>query len=196
MLTEVLLEAQRRGFIGPGAIEPHLAHADRFLAAVGASPDRALDLGSGAGLPGLALALAWPHSEWVLLDANARRAEFLVSAVQQLGLAERVVVDHRRAELAGRDPGRRGTMAAVVARSFGRPAVVAECAAPFLAVGGHLVVSEPPEDTDRWPVDAVATLGLKADPPASRGFVRFRQTAPCPERFPRRDGVPAKRPLF
>ncbi len=196
MLTEILLEAQRRGFIGPGGIEPHLAHADRFLAAVGAPPDRALDLGSGAGLPGLVLALAWPHSEWVLLDANARRAEFLVSAVQELGLADRVVVDHRRAELSGRDPDRRGTMAAVVARSFGRPAVVAECAAPFLAAGGYLVVSEPPEDTDRWPEDGMAALGLEADPPASPGFVRFRQIAPCPERYPRRDGVPAKRPLF
>lgn len=196
MLTDVLLEAQRRGFIGPGAIEPHLAHADRFVAAVGAIPGRALDLGSGGGLPGLALALARPDSEWVLLDANSRRAEFLTWAVEELELADRVVVDHRRAELAGRDPDLRAAMALVVARSFGPPPVVAECAAPFLVVGGRLVVSEPPEPTERWPTESLAGLGLEPDPLETTDFARFRQIVPCPDRYPRRDGVPAKRPLF
>jgi 16S rRNA (guanine527-N7)-methyltransferase len=195
-LVEVLLDAQTLGFMGPGAIEPHLAHAKRFAAAVGTSPGLGLDLGSGGGLPGLALALAWPDSEWVLLDANARRAEFLNDSVQRLGLEERVVVDHRRAELAGRDSDRRGRMTVVVARAFGRPSVVAECGAPFLVLGGLLVVSEPPEESDRWPAEEMAGLGLESDPPDPPGFVRFRQIAPCPDRYPRRDGVPAKRPLF
>ena len=196
MLTDVLLDAQRRGFIGPGAIEPHVAHAERFVAAVGAIRGPGLDLGSGGGLPGLVFALGQPDSEWVLLDANARRAEFLVWAVQELGLADRVVVDHRRAELAGRDPDRRAAMALVVSRSFGPPPVVAECAAPFLRVGGRLVVSEPPEAADRWPIEGLAALGLEPDPLDTAGFVRFRQAVPCPDRYPRRDGVPAKRPLF
>jgi 16S rRNA (guanine527-N7)-methyltransferase len=196
MLTDVLLEGRRRGFMGPGAIEPHLDHADRFIAAVVAPSGPALDLGSGGGLPGLALALAWPQSEWVLLDANARRADFLVWAVQELDLADRVSVDHRRAERAGRDPDRRAAMALVVARAFGPPSVVAECAAPFLMLGGQLVVSEPPENRDRWPQDGLSALGLERDPPGTTGFVRFRLFAPCPERYPRRDGVPAKRPLF
>lgn len=196
MLTDVLLEAQRRGFMGPGAVEPHVAHAERFAAAVGPIPGPALDLGSGGGLPGLALALGDPGSEWVLLDANARRAEFLVWAVEELGLADRVVVDHRRAELAGRDPARRAAMALVVARSFGPPPVVAECAAPLLMVGGRLVVSEPPETTERWPAEGLAALGLEPDPLDTADFVRFRQAVPCPDRYPRRDGVPAKRPLF
>lgn len=195
-LTAVLADAQRRGFVGAGGIDPHLAHAERFAAAIGAIPGRALDLGSGAGLPGLVLAALWTTSTWVLLDANGRRAEFLTDAVANLGLADRVVVDHRRAEVAGRDPLRRGTRDLVVARAFGPPAVVAECASPFLAVGGHLVVSEPPGQPERWPLGGLGRFGLEPVPDTSPGFVRLRQAAPCPERYPRRDGVPAKRPLF
>ncbi len=195
-LIEVLLEAQRRGFVGPGPIEPHLDHAARFGVAVGDEPTRGLDLGSGGGLPGLALALRWPGSSWVLLDANARRADFLGWAIGQLHIDDRVLVDHRRAEQSGRDPQRRGAMDVVVARSFGAPAVVAECGSPFLVVGGCLVVSEPPDPAGRWPAAELASLGLVADPPTDPAFARFRQVEPCPPRYPRRDGVPGKRPLF
>jgi 16S rRNA (guanine527-N7)-methyltransferase len=78
--------------------------------------------------------------------------------------------------------------------------VTAECGAPFLAAGGHIVVSEPPDGDDaRWPAEGVQELGLAAD-----GIVRteagsyrlLRQVAPCPDRYPRRVGMPAKRPLF
>jgi 16S rRNA (guanine527-N7)-methyltransferase len=204
-LADILAEAQQQGFVGPGPIEPHLVHAAGFAAATGASsagddgPATALDLGSGGGLPGLALAQLWPATRWVLLEANGRRAAFLIEAVARLALEDRVVVDHRRAEVAGRDPERRTRSEMVVARSFGPPAVVAECGAPFLTVGGRLLVSEPPERPDRWPADSLAPLGLVPEPieaaPAT-GIVCLRQVTPCPDRYPRRDGVPAKRPLF
>ena len=103
-----------------------------------------------------------------------------------------------RAEVAGRTD-LRGTFDVVVARSFGRPTVTAECGAPFLKTGGRLVVAEPPEhDSGRWPQDGLARLGLtlgeRADsPPAVQVLV---QEKPCPDTFPRRNGVPAKRPLF
>jgi 16S rRNA (guanine527-N7)-methyltransferase len=101
----------------------------------------------------------------------------------------------------------------VLARSFGRPAVVAECAAPLLRPGGWLVVSEPPgsspEDRPdlpsdppgegpRWPAEPLGQLGLTPDQLVHEEFdyQTLRQADPCPERFPRRDGVPAKRPLF
>ena len=87
----------------------------------------------------------------------------------------------------------------VVARSFGPPAVVAECAAPFLRVGGRLAVSEPPTGEDRWPPAPLAELGLEATERRDVGGAHvqlLRQTAPCPDRYPRRTGVPTKRPLF
>ena len=66
------------------------------------------------------------------------------------------------AEDAGRDAEWRGGFDLVTARSFGAPAVVAECGAPFLRVGGRLVVSEPPSDgPTRWPVEGLAAVGLE-----------------------------------
>ena len=64
--------------------------------------------------------------------------------------------------------------------------------------GGVLVVSEPPDvdPAERWPAAGLASVGLARDPDEIDGVVRLRQVASCPDRFPRRVGVPAKRPLF
>ena len=187
--------AQGRGFLGPGPVNEHLEHAKGFLAAVDA-PSRALDLGSGAGIPGLALALTWAASTWVLLDAGARRAAHLEEAVADLDLGSRVTVVRERAEVAAREDGLRAAFDLVVARSFGPAAVTAECASGFLCVGGRLIVSEPPEDVaDRWASPGLASLGL-ADR-GRRGAVRvLEQVEPLSERYPRRVGIPMKRPLW
>lgn len=200
-LSGVLSEARDLGFLGPGPVEGHIEHAAGFLQAVGEPPPSCVvDLGSGGGVPGLALAVAWPGARLCLLESNERRALFLARASAQLGLDGRVVVAHARAEDAGRDPAWRAWADVVVARSFGPPAVTAECAAPLLQVGGRLVVSEPPEgDGERWPADGLAQLGLVPVSRFVQAFSRFqvlRQEEPCPESYPRRVGVPAKRPLF
>jgi 16S rRNA (guanine527-N7)-methyltransferase len=189
----VLEEARNLGFLGPGPLEPHVAHADGYqMAWEGPPPAAAVDLGSGGGLPGLPLALAWPTTVWLLVEGNGRRARFLAQAARRLGIDGRVQVRADRAEMLGRDVGERGRYQAVVARGFGPPAVTAECGAPFLAVGGRLLTSEPP-DLRPWPPDPLDELGLVAE--GRRGGVMvLRQSAPCPERFPRR--APAKRPLF
>lgn len=200
-LEDVLEEARELGFLGPGPVTGHIEHAAGFLRAVGEPhPDAVVDLGSGGGLPGLVVAQAWPNARVALLDANERRTAFLARAVLALGLDRRVVVAQSRAEDAGRDPAWRGRADLVVARSFGPPAVTAECAAPLLCEGGRLVVSEPPDGVpERWPEEPLAELGLRPVGRLEQAFSRFqilRQESPCPERFPRRVGVPAKRPLF
>jgi 16S rRNA (guanine527-N7)-methyltransferase len=160
----------------------------------------ALDLGSGGGLPGLVLAVADPSMRWTLLDARERSVAFLSEAVAELGLGHRVRVVLGRAEEVGRDPEHRGRYGLVVARGFGPPAVTAECAAALLEVGGHLVVSEPPGSRgERWPEEPLAALGMcwKSIVRRSAGSVAvLEQVGPAPTRFPRRTGVPAKRPLF
>lgn len=222
---EVVLEESRRlGFLGPGEVRAHIAHAQGFLRAVGAAPARVLDLGSGGGVPGLVLATQWLSTVTVLLEGKERRIAFLERAARQLDLSGRVLVLGGRAEDLGRQPCWRGKFDLVVARSFGPPAVTAECSAPFLRVGGTLVVSEPPsgqgELHERWSVPGLAQLGLVAGerrgdagsgagvvadrapmrrsasdfPPAS--FQVLHQTSQCPGRFPRRPGMPGKRPLF
>jgi 16S rRNA (guanine527-N7)-methyltransferase len=196
-VRHTLAEAQRLGFIGPGSLEPQVTRSRDFAVAFGApAPAQLVDLGTGGGLPGLLLAGMWPTTSLRLLDANRRRCDFLRRAVRGLGLDDRVVVDERRAEEVGRDPAVRAVADLVVARSFGPPAVTAECAAPLLGPDGLLIVSEPPEQPARWPVEPLAELGLAVDPVQEPGFVRLRQAEPCPSRYPRRVGVPAKRPLF
>lgn len=204
-LLAVLEEARRRGLLGPGRISDHVAHSRAYADAGGLDRRglRALDLGSGAGVPGLVLASRLPWSTWVLLDSSERRTRFLTEAVADMGLEDRVQVVTGRAEAVGRDPAHRRGYDAVVARSFGKPAVVAECAAPLLVDGGLLIVSEPPAieagaDAGRWPVEGIVQLGLRmaAITRAAPRLAVLRLAERCPERFPRRVGIPGKRPLW
>ena len=148
----------------------------------------------------MALALGFEGSTWVLVESGARRAAFLRAAVDRLGMGDRVSVVEERAEVVGRSPASRGAFDLVVARSFGPPAVFAECAAPLLRVGGRAVVSEPPGGApERWPADRLHEFGLAPGPAVVAGGAAFqvlRQEGTCPDRFPRRVGVPAKRPRF
>lgn len=198
-LDEVLERSRALGFLGPGPAADQRAHAEAFLGAIDLEGVAvAIDLGSGGGVPGLVLAGALPDVRWTLLDGMVRRTSFLQEAVAALGWADRVSVVTRRAEEAGRSD-LRASAELVVARSFGPPAVTAECAAPLLRVGGQLVVSEPPSTAGtRWPATGLDALGLEleatvAGPP---GFVRLRLARPIDERYPRRVGVPGKRPLW
>jgi 16S rRNA (guanine527-N7)-methyltransferase len=196
-LRSLLSRARDLGFLGPGPIDDQLAHADAFVAAVAQRPGPLLDLGSGGGLPGLVLVTRRPDLEVVLLEAAAKRIAFLQDALDQLGAADRARAEHGRAEVLGHGP-LRGRFDVVTARSFGPPAVTAECGAPFLQVGGVLVVSEPPEAGVRWPAAGLAAVGLVPGP-ALAGPPHLQvleQHDACPLDLPRRDGVPAKRPLF
>ncbi len=197
-LESVLAIAQQRGFVGPGPIVSHVERALDLADATEVPTGPALDLGSGAGLPGLPLALAWSDTTWFLLEGGTKRAQFLCEAVGQLGLSKRVAVVAERAENAGR--GRlRGGCNLVVARSFGAPAVTAECGAPFLELGGRLIVAEPPGGLpERWDADGLAILGLRTGTRLTgrTSYQTLLQDRLCPDRFPRRVGLPAKRPLF
>jgi 16S rRNA (guanine527-N7)-methyltransferase len=198
-LLELLSDARQQHFLGSDDVEALLAHSLGFPALVPDPPAQAVDLGSGAGIPGLVLALVWPSSCWTLLDANLRRTQFVRHAVATLGLADRVEVVTDRAELVGRHPRWRSAADLVVARGFGPPAVVAECGAPLLRVGGSLVVAEPPGGApERWPADGLELLGLASDGRATSPIAlqRLRQVRPCSDRYPRRVGIPLKRPLF
>lgn len=199
-LDEVLVEARALGFLGPGPVGGHIEHAEGFARAVGDEPGRVVDLGSGGGVPGLVLALVWPTTRVALLDSSERRALFLVRAALALDVEDRVTVIHARAEDVGRDPDWRAHADVVVARSFAGPAVTAECGAPLLRVGGRLVVSEPPSGSQaRWPDEPLRELGLRPSGRLEQSFSRFQlltQERLCPPEYPRRVGVPAKRPLF
>ena len=89
----------------------------------------------------------------------------------------------------------------ITARAFGPPSVTAECSARLLKVGGLLIISEPPLSDatgERWPSAGLAELGLE---PlglfrTTSGFQIVQKVSRTPQRFPRRSGVPTKKPLF
>ncbi|MGH8999403.1 MAG: 16S rRNA (guanine(527)-N(7))-methyltransferase RsmG [Acidimicrobiia bacterium] len=199
-LPEVLAEAQRLGFLGPGPVDRHLTHAAGFVRCLPAGEFACLDLGSGGGVPGLVLAERCPGGRFVLLDSGRRRCRFLRQAVSALELTGRVEVVEARAEDAARLADLRGTHDVVVARSFGPPAVTAECAVAFLRPGGLLVVSEPPEPPagERWPAGGLAALGFAPPAPCGDATARFVTLVRerLDDRWPRRVGIPAKRPLW
>jgi SAM-dependent methyltransferase len=202
-LEEIFAEARRQGHIGPAALREQLEHSSAFAALVketGGDAPTLVDIGSGGGLPGLVLAAAMPSASVTLLEGSSRRAAWLRLAIADLRLPNEVAVVGLRAEEAAHREEMRGRFDIVTARAFGSPAVTAECAAGFLRVGGRLVVSEPPAAApERWPAGPLQELGL-AEPArramAGRSFAVLVCKEPTPARFPRRTGIPAKRPLF
>lgn len=177
-----------------------MEHARAYSALI-EGPRRVLDLGSGGGVPGLVLAVERPDLQLVLVDAAERRAAFLDRAVHELGVGERVTVQRGRAEELARRTDLRGSVEVVVARSFGPPAVTAECAIGFLGgVDDRLLVSEPPEGgADRWPSGPLEELGLEwiaCHRDRGVGISELRVVADVASRWPRRTGVPSRRPVF
>lgn len=195
--------ARQVGDLGPGPVAEHVAHSLGFVALAApllAPGSCILDLGSGGGIPGLVLAVAFPDHRLTLLEGGASRAARLETAVEELGLAARVAVCARRAEEAAHDQAMHGGFDLVTARGFGPPAATAECAAGFLSAGGRLITSEPPAaGASRWPAEGLAILGLELEALVDQPFhyaVLRRTAGALDERYPRRVGVPAKRPLF
>ncbi|MHB1988470.1 MAG: 16S rRNA (guanine(527)-N(7))-methyltransferase RsmG [Acidimicrobiales bacterium] len=230
-LAGTLTEAREFGFLGAPLVEEQIDHSLGFveiitrLEGAGAPRPSLVDLGSGGGVPGLVLALSLPDHEVTLLDASARRAAWLSQAVRRLGLADTVNVVCRRAEELGRLSSYRASFSLVTARGFGPPAVVAECAGPLLRPGGHLIVSEPPEQSagfrapapnheggiqeesprglpsteSRWPPAGLAEFGFSpAVKTVARGrsYVALTSDHLCPAAYPRRVGIPEKRQCF
>jgi len=220
-LVGVLARSRELGFLGPGPLDEQIAHSQSFGKLVGEFVDRGeslpsspsspadsyrgrfLDLGAGGGLPGLVLLAQWPDSTAVLVDAQEKRCRFLAEAVADLGWEDRAQVRCGRAEALARDPELRGAFGLVVARGFGPPPVTAECGVGFLSPAGMLAVTEPPEtadpSNDRWPAGGLAELGFA---PAvllrslQAGAACLKTVEIAGERWPRRDGVPGKRPLW
>lgn len=157
-----------------------------------------IDVGSGNGVPGIPLALA-TGAELTLLEPIGKRARFLESALDALAIRGTVVA--RRAEDAGRDPAYRECFATATARAVAGAPAVAELTVPFLAVGGRALLQRGSLDaTERNAVaDAALVLGAELVEERAvdgeRRILVVRKTTPTGPRFPRRNGIPTKRPL-
>jgi 16S rRNA (guanine527-N7)-methyltransferase len=208
--VELLLDANRRlnltRVVEPAAVARlHLLDALAALPLVDAlAPARALDLGSGGGVPGLVLALARPTISWTLVDSVGKKADALRGFADALGLRN-VAVLAERAESLGRDAEHRERHGLVTARACAPLPVLVEYGLPLLAVNGSLLAwkGRIGEDELSGGLQAASELGGSAPRVRPTGvpqlgdhrFVVVRKEAPTPSRYPRRPGEPARRPL-
>lgn len=134
-----------------------------------------------------------------MIEATAKKAQFLSELCQELGIEAAVVND--RAETAAHDPALRERFASATARAVGSAATVAELVLPFLEPGGLAVLQRGDiSQAERAALeDAVLMLGGRTEAEHAihgrRRLILVRKLAPTPLRFPRRAGIPAKRPL-
>ncbi|MEZ5246815.1 MAG: RsmG family class I SAM-dependent methyltransferase [Acidimicrobiales bacterium] len=192
--------ARRAGVLGSATTEALIAHAAGYLPAACRVDDEftGVDLGTGAGVPGVVLAALRPSSSWVLVDANERRCEYAAAAVRALGMSGRVVVRHARVEDVAHDPLHRGAYDLVVARSFGPPGDLAECALPLMHPDGRLGVSVVEETLAQWRSAAPRLGVVVTDGMGPDGSHYLWATAPTvlPSKWPRRSAARRRRPLF
>lgn len=163
-LTDVLSAAQRLGTLGGRPISEVISHAEQFLPPLAAVHSPVIDIGTGAGVPGLIIAESRPDLRLVLADRRATRMDALARGVTAMGLKDRVQVVTADIEDLGRDPDHAGQYGAVVCRGFGPPEVTLSLATPLAKDGGIIVVSEPPSGSPtRWSSELLEKLHLTLD---------------------------------
>lgn len=187
------------GSTEPAALRAHVDDALRSLPLIAGETGPLVDVGSGAGFPGVPLLLARPDLDGVLLDSRARRAAHLGDVVTAVGLAPRATVVALRAEAFAAGAGR-DAHGIAVARALAPPPVALELCLPLVRPGGvcvlHAGAVDPAEVADAAAALAAEVERLEPVPGfAARTQVVVRKTGPTPERFPRRIGAAARDPL-
>lgn len=166
--------------------------------------NQAIDLGAGAGFPGIPLAMFLPACEFTLIDSVGRKVEFVNGAILALGLENARAVKARSEEWASGEG--RESYDLVTARAVAPLSVLAELASPLLAVGGHLVAwkGETEPDSERVILQNADRLAMEVvrqevvtpfEGSRERRLYVLAKTGPTPQGLPRRPGMARKRPL-
>lgn len=166
---------------------------------------QALDLGTGAGFPGVPLAILRPDLHWTLADSLNKRLEFLRIAIGELGL-KNVTCVHARAEELGRQKEYRERCDVVVARAVARLPVLLEYCLPLVRLRGGFLAMKGREAAEEIDAARQAAKTLGAEEPqvttlelplgaGMRTLVWYHKVKTTPKAYPRRAGVPAKTPL-
>jgi 16S rRNA (guanine527-N7)-methyltransferase len=163
-----------------------------------------VDVGTGGGIPGIPLKIVLPRARGVLLDSVAKKTAFVQHALTALGL-ERTEVVTGRAEALAHQPDYRQTFHLAVCRAVSKLPAIAELTLPFLQAGGLAIIYKKGDIQQELTQaeKAIETLGgrtreiRRIDMEGLEGhcLVVVDKTAPTPGRFPRRAGLPEKRPI-
>lgn len=170
-----------------------------------ADGERLIDVGTGAGFPGIPLAIACPRLEVTLLDSLRKRVGFLEAVIAELGLANARAF-HDRAELFAKRSENRDAFDWATARAVARLPLLLEYCLPFVRVGGGFIACKGPDGAAELAEAAKALQTLQGVHEQTfvhslpggdtRDILLVRKTGPTPKRFPRNPGAAAKSPLL
>lgn len=212
---DLLLEWNERiNLLGPAAVQAlwsrHLLDALTITAALPTAladttmAQAVLDVGSGAGLPGIPLQIAFPAWQVTLLEATGKRATFLELVTAELGLGNVQVLKGRAEDLA-HDGDYREAFELCVARAVTNAAGLVELTLPFVAVGGSVILYKSLAGLgDELQAAETARVLLGAGAPSvvplsgdldGRCLVRYQKLSRTPSQLPRATGIPERRPL-
>jgi 16S rRNA (guanine527-N7)-methyltransferase len=170
------------------------------------SGKRIIDVGTGAGFPGIPLKIVCPGIKLTLLEATAKKAQFLQHIVDQLQLRD-VTVVHGRAEELGQDPRYRESFHWAMARAVADLPILAEYLLPLVQINGRALAQKgegAPSEVQRseWAFTQLGGQLRRLVPVDLRGITETRylvlvdKVAATPAKYPRRPGMPSKRPLL
>lgn len=185
-------------------LDKHIEDSLRALDFVQLKEEKVVDIGSGAGFPGLILAMHCPRARFSLVEADRKKSLFLEKVWLEIGLTN-VEVINRRAEELGQDSEYRGRFDICTSRAVASMNVILEYGLPLVQVGGKLILwkgrnyHQEIEQSGR----ALSMLGGRVvgihlytlKEKNDRAILVVQKEQPTPAKFPRRVGVPAKRPL-
>lgn len=165
-----------------------------------------IDIGSGCGFPGIAIAIAMPNSNITLVDSSSKKTTFLKEVSKEIGLNSRITIVNERAETAGRDPIFRSDFDYAIARAVASANVVAEYLVPFLNSTGQALIFKGGWSEAEEQILTKALIKLNAEIqrthkfvlPNNRGIrniIRISSIQKCPNQYPRSVGKPRKQPL-
>ena len=165
-----------------------------------------IDIGSGCGFPGIAIAIAMPNSNITLLDSSYKKTTFLKEVAKEIGLSSRITVVRERAESAGKNPDFRGNFDYAIARAVAPATVVAEYLVPFLNSKGHALIFKGSWSKTEHKILKKALDELNAEVKQTHRFelpynrvirnvFRVNSVDNCPNQYPRSIGTPKKQPL-
>ena len=184
----------------------HFLDSAALLSLADFSGRRVIDVGTGAGFPGLPLAIARPDLQVVLLDSLNKRLQFLSAVVERLGLTN-VRLVHARAEDAGRDPLLRERFDIAAARAVAPLPVLCELLLPFVRVGGHMACYKGPAAQEEWQAAsraakllgggecAVHPVVLPTQPDWQHTLITCPKVQKTLRQYPRKAGTPSRQPL-